>query len=469
MTEPDAFSRTATALSGTLRAHPALLANAPAQFRNYLLDACGSDHRPLVELLLSVAGELRPRLETADAVTRPWESRRAPLVHQLVATRYLQPDVARWLVDSWGAALGLAPTSVAHPTLVFAGTGRGDAADDTRGEGTTGGFTRATGMAPAAAPPRGGASAPAPLRPPLWSGGATSGRGVAKTASAIAARPVSRGSSTVVAPGMARAITARSRTLAPAMNAARLVQMQRVERISFALIIGAMIVAFIAAAIAISGRRDENVLAAAVLPVVTAGTPADSVRAAATGPMRPLPATNTGDSASGAADDPGANAAIVHADGIGGNSGETTAASSSATRPSVPMDGAHAIALGLGGRYRVAQRVLAVSGSPTCSKVADALARGRTSIEVITHIPGTFSFTLASRDVIGTLDGSAYFEAGPMNGTTDGVKWNFRMRGRFTDHGFTADTQTATEAILRWGRTQSCMTVAELVAERIPE
>jgi hypothetical protein len=41
------------------------------------------------------------------------------------------------------------------------------------------------------------------------------------------------------------------------------------------------------------------------------------------------------------------------------------------------------------------------------------------------------------------------------------------MRGRFTTTGFVAETQTETNAIIRWGRTQQCMTLADLVAERI--
>jgi hypothetical protein len=99
--------------------------------------------------------------------------------------------------------------------------------------------------------------------------------------------------------------------------------------------------------------------------------------------------------------------------------------------------------------------------------VAAALANGRTSIEVLSHTPGTFAFAITSRAVTGVIDADANFDAGPRSGTTDGVTWEFRMRGQFTAGGFIGESRTSTEAIIRWGRTQSCMTVADLVAERM--
>jgi hypothetical protein len=131
------------------------------------------------------------------------------------------------------------------------------------------------------------------------------------------------------------------------------------------------------------------------------------------------------------------------------------------------LSGAQIISAGVAGRYRVEQRVRSVDGSLSCADVAAALANGRTSIEVITHVPGTYFFAMTSRGVTGIIDPDANFEAGPRNGTTDGVVWQFRMRGQFTATGFVGESRTTTETIIKWGRTQSCITVADLVAERI--
>ena len=112
----DAFARAATALADAWRRDAALFQSSPTRVVNELLDACGSDHRPLVNLLLSVDATFRARF-SAGSTTDAWEMRRAPLVHHLVATRYLQPDVARWVVDAWGAALGTGPLTVPRPAL----------------------------------------------------------------------------------------------------------------------------------------------------------------------------------------------------------------------------------------------------------------------------------------------------------------------------------------------------------------
>lgn len=50
----DAFARAATALADAWRRDAALFDTSPARVVNDLLDACGSDHRPLVHLLLSL-------------------------------------------------------------------------------------------------------------------------------------------------------------------------------------------------------------------------------------------------------------------------------------------------------------------------------------------------------------------------------------------------------------------------------
>ncbi len=126
-----------------------------------------------------------------------------------------------------------------------------------------------------------------------------------------------------------------------------------------------------------------------------------------------------------------------------------------------------AIATGVGGRYTVQQHVVAVDGSPSCRAVALKLGADKQTTEVIAHAAGTSSFRIPTRDIAGTLDRDGRFVVGIQSGITNNVNWQFRMRGRFDQEGFTAGTETITTAILRWGRTQSCLVTAELSAQRI--
>jgi len=121
---------------------------------------------------------------------------------------------------------------------------------------------------------------------------------------------------------------------------------------------------------------------------------------------------------------------------------------------------------GVGGRYVVTQRVRDVSGSESCEAVAQALAAGRESEETVSHVPGQAIFTLVTRGVTGTLDSDGEFVSEPRTGTTNNVNWRFRMRGRFGPEGFTGESETHTDAILRWGKIQTCVVTAELTGRR---
>jgi hypothetical protein len=456
----DSFAQTADALSSTLAAHGTLLESNAAQFRNYLLDSCGSDRRPLVDVLLAVGPFVQTRLG-AQQSREPWETRRAPLVHQLVATRYLQPDIARWLVDAWGAALGVAPRVIAQPALV-----RTDASHLTADAAPLGG--RGTVNVPP--PPVAKVVAPrAPLPPPS--------RPTRQTRSAGARLPASIVANTTA--GTARPVAPRWRTLSPALNRSQLVQLQRIERVSLGLIALAAVGVFVAAIFALRGRKADTVVAAAVMPVIAPGSAADSAAQAARGPMHTLPASLP-PMPPGPPAPPGSTQAPTATTVSGGTARDPRTSDSlasdtlfhSATSRLLPpvahaVSGAMIISAGVAGRYRVEQHVRSVDGSPSCADVAAALANGRTSIEVVTHTPGAFSFAMPTRGVTGVLDADAYFESGPRSGTTDGVTWRFRMRGQFTATGFVGESWTTTDATIKWGRTQSCITVADLVAERI--
>ena len=435
----DAFARAATALADAWRRDALLFQSSPTRVVNELLDACGSDHRPLVNLLLSIDATFRARF-TVGSTTDAWEMRRAPLVHHLVATRYLQPDVARWVVDAWGAALGVGPANVPRPALSYdlepVDSARGASfggGGSTRGHG--GGFAATPsptvrGTKVAMPTPRAGGRSLATTRP--------SGMMATATATATAtARPVPRARST----GMG---------VSPLQAA----QAQRTERIWFGVMAATGLLVFVAGAIGIANRKSEAAKAAAILPNVTA-----AVRAIDGQSMLPLPPADPLTAPAVSASPAGPVRTPVRT--------PTDTATIAANADGKPAIALSAVATGLRGIYRVQQRVRVVDGSASCASIAAALAPGRTSIERIEHQPGSREFALATRSVNGTVDANGAFEIGPAVGTTDGIRWQFSMRGRFTATGFVAETQTETNAVIRWGRTQQCMTLADLVAERI--
>jgi hypothetical protein len=429
----DAFARAATALADAWRRDASLFQSSPTRVVNELLDACGSDHRPLVNLLLSVDAAFRARF-TIGSTTDAWEMRRAPLVHHLVATRYLQPDVARWVVDAWGAALGVGPATVPRPALSH----ELEPVDGSRSASFgAGASTRGrTAVSPAVSPQtmRGAKVA----MPTPRTGGRTLTTTLPSGVTAIAtARPVPRWRSAGIG-------------VSPLQAA----QAQRTERIWFGIMAATGLLVFAAGAIGIANRKTEAATAAAILPVV-----APAVRAIDGQSMLPLPPADplTAPVVSTSPAEPVLPAARTPADT------KTIATNADGT----PDDSVSAVATGLRGVYRVQQRIRVVDGSASCASIAAALAPGRTSIERIEHQPGSREFALATRSVKGTVDANGAFTIGPTVGTTDGIRWQFSMRGRFTTTGFVAETQTETNAIIRWGRTQQCMTLADLVAERI--
>ncbi|WP_373062816.1 hypothetical protein [Gemmatimonas sp.] len=430
--EYDLFARATTAFRTTYRAHEALFASAPDQFRNLVLDQCGSDHRPLVELLLSLGPLVCARLADPEPST-PWHVRRAPVVHHIVATRYLQPEVARWVVDAWGAALQIAPERVDRPTVdrpelvTDPAPVRLEVVAGTRMPTTIGARKASSPTSP---------SSPGRPQPPSWAGGPGHLR--------IGARGAANPTGQTTHP----ASTPRWRTSGPPLNALMVAQARRVERIWLAVMACTLLGVFVAAAFGIANRKAAAIAEASVLPAVPAGSSPDAIARASVSPMAPLPAAVA--------------VTPIAAASAAGRSAPTMAIAAPA-----PGEGAQLISAGLGGHYRVALRVRSVSGTPSCSQVADALAQGRTSIEVIAHTPGTLSFSIASRNVEGRLSPDGHFESGIRTGTTDGVRWSFRMTGQFTTAGLVGETQTTTEAIIRWRRTQSCLTMADLVAERL--
>ncbi len=388
---PDAFTQVARALRARWLdegAHWSTGTRDQDRTRNLLLDACGSDHRPLVELVLIVGDDLRPALDhtrsvLADRVDRPrWETLRAPLFHRLVATRFLQTDIARWLVDSWAFATGVLAQEPASPAL-----------------------QRVLEETPelAAAPHSMGLSrSPSTWRhPSALAGTGTIGRSTTPFATRAPSARSSGSMPSTVSGGRGR------------MTPAELARIKRMERAGMILLASAGVFSFVAHGYAMWSRpleRERVTVADRAIGPISAST-------------SPVTTNGLGDADDGA---------------------------------STPA-----------GRYQVSHRATSVTGGDGCELVAGALAKQQTSVEIVEHDPATATIRLASRQVSGALQPDGQFQIGPDSGTTDGVRWTFVMRGRFTHDGFIAQSQKTTDAIVKWHAMRSCAVVADLVGTRV--
>ena len=412
--------------------------------RNRLLDETGSDYRPLVDLLIDLGHTIRPSLQRLENTPLPasvWDTVRAPLVHQIVSARYLQPDVARWAVDVWARALGVSPVPVtrepiAAPQVRTTVVGPLAATTVTAGvvaaaASTT--FSRAATrfgtLPPLPSPPK-------PARPnaPSWAGG-----------------PASFGVGAKVTPG-ARSALAKSGRLKPGGIRVQGPKYQPIERLAALVLVGLLVLISVSAWRALKNRADGS------------GAPSrsDSRQGATAG----RPATNP---TTPPVTSPTARSGAREVPVAAGEAFIAAAATPDAPVPDAPnRPFVSPMLAGVAGRYRVTQRIRSVDGSVSCESVARALGVGRQTEERVTHVPGQAHFRIDSRGVTGTLDREGNFTAGPLTGTTNNIPWQFRMRGRFVLNGFIGESETFTQAILRWGRTQSCVVSADLRATRLP-
>lgn len=442
--ESDAFQRVGRALIAcwpqwSVEAEAGDRAVLSTRQRNRLLDETGSDHRPLVDLLIDLGHVVRPALDRVPH--RPlsaaaWDTTRAPMVHQIVSTRYLQPDVARWAVDVWGRALGVSPAPVAVERIASPQVRTTEMVPYAAATGAAGAAAATAKATLARATARFGTlpplpSAPKPARPnaPSWAGG-----------------PASFGVGAKVKPG-ARAALASSGRLVTGAARVQGPKYQPVERLAALVLTGIlsiMLIATIGQKFGPQTRRSGDVI------MTRAEAPAPQ-----TATIGPQPSTDSITTRSGVV----ASTAPPREPVTGTAAPTTTAGNTPFVSPMVA---------GVAGRYRVTQRIRSVDGSSSCESVARALGVGRETEERITHVPGRAVFRLDSRGVAGTLDSEGRFVAGPLSGTTNNIPWQFRMRGRFVPNGFIGETETYTQAILRWGRTQSCVVTADLSAIRLP-
>jgi hypothetical protein len=365
-----------------------------------------------VTLLLDIGHQLAPDLHRAGVVpdVAHWQTVRAPLVHRLVATRYLQADVARWAVDVWGQVLGVAPQP--SPPMPA------PSVHSQTHTGAVGSAGRVTNTNTGAGP----RTTPAPAVP----------RAVPRATTRAASSGVGgRG-------GNVRGATGAPVTRAAAAWGTAGPLWSPVER-KAALVFG--IVVF---TLALSLWR-----ALEARPPYATATPAS---AATTTAMTALPAGRDNDVP--AVDTATFSSLVAAVDTVPGTS-------------EPPVRSVRAV--GVGGRYRVASRVRDVGGSPSCDAVARALGAGRKTDEVVRHVPGAAAFVLVTRRVSGTLADDGGFVAEPRTGVTNNISWKFRMRGRFLPDGFFGESETVTEAILGWGKTQTCVVTALLDGRRLPE
>jgi len=77
------------------------------RFRNLLLDAVSSDAMPMAELLLRAHDDgLLRTLPDKSAPRAAWDTATARLASDLQTQRFLEPGIARFVAESWSAALG---------------------------------------------------------------------------------------------------------------------------------------------------------------------------------------------------------------------------------------------------------------------------------------------------------------------------------------------------------------------------
>jgi hypothetical protein len=155
----------------------------PLRFRNVLLDACGSDHRPLVELLLRVGrhGIVDALRALGPTAASAWPSHRTRLVSRACGELFIGADMAAWAVDAWAVALAVVPApAVQALQREYAERERRATVERERVEAQSAALTR---LAAAPAGRRGGATAGAGAlgaagagSGPSWAGGASQGR-----------------------------------------------------------------------------------------------------------------------------------------------------------------------------------------------------------------------------------------------------------------------------------------------------
>jgi len=440
----------ALALAEQLAAGVAWPPESPLRFRNVLLDACGSDHRPLVELLLRVGrhGIVDALRALGPTASTAWPSHRTRLVSRACGELFIGADMAAWAVDAWAVALRVVPAPAVHALQrEYAEREHRAAAERERAEAQSAALAR---LSASQAARRGGAT--------LGTGGLRVG--------GAAVGPFSAGGAAQARVGPWQRSTSRP----PRWRVATAAPMPAPNMPRFFALFGLVLVAMGTAVWSMRSLTPAlNVLRPAPRPTAApAGLPATQANAAPAPPTADAP-SERGDTAPRTSAPPGP-------EDVPRRSPPPTAAATgaygvnSATGEPIRWWAVDPMAHGVGGTYGVEQRILSVSGSKLCDPVAEALGRStRRSEEEVTHTPGATQFELISRPgVRGVLQPGGAFQTMTYFGEHEGVRYSFVMRGTFTPQGFVARTVTATDAVIRYRQRQQCVIAADLVGTRLP-
>lgn len=509
----------ARALAQLLRDGEPWPSTAPLRMRNLLLDACGSDHRALVELLLRVGrhGVAEALRKVGRASPVAWPAHRTRLVSLACGELFIEREIAAWAVDAWAVALGVIEDGTAESLRrEYAEQARRAEAERAREEARAAVLARsqaalaalggAGGSAPGTLPAGGPASGAGAMgwpgvtaglppliggtppglgslgRPLTGAGGLLANPRWGGTAAGVLGQPSwagGTGAGRVGAWRRGRSGPPRWRVAAtplPPPNMKRFFALFAVVSVCLFGLVQAMrrLTPDFEPPAAPSSRplvagRDAAPPSGTGGTAATSGTRAATQAAAATpgatqAATRAAPAAPALDRAAVSSATPAPPAAGI------APVGPAAVRDARSPRPAlVPSVTWSAIDAGIAGRYRVEQRNVSVYGSSLCDPVADALAqRPLVSEEEFVHVPGQRVFALASRgSVTGRIEPDGVFMTDPHRTTHDNVRLEFRMVGRFTPDGFFATTMTASDATLRYRERQQCVVRADLQGTRL--
>ncbi len=447
---------------------------APLRLRNLLLDACGSDHRALVELLLRVGRHGMADALRALGTVKPdaWPAHRTRLVARACGELFIGAEVAAWAVDAWAVALSVVPAGTVQAIQrSYEEEARRAVRERERAEAQAAAVlrssaalaARAGGVVPAAsmgalaampagtgrlmgtpgglmATPKWGGTAATLLHTPSWAGGAAAPR-VGAWRRGRGGPPRWRVSATPLQPPDMRKFFALFAVVAVCMFG--VVTLMR--RLTPALSVPMPIIAL----------PETSQVDITPPPRPDSARTVRSQAAAASAPA----SSPSSASASAASSAPTAAPAAVPA---------PARPPAGAAPPATAPAGADLITSGIGGIYEVQHRILSVHGNGLCDPVAESLARRQQlTVEEIVHTPGESTFALATRTgVIGRLQADGVFATSVHRSIYDNVRIVFRMTGRFTRDGFVARTTTETDAIIKYRVRQQCLVLADLIGTR---
>lgn len=500
-----------------------------ALLRNRLLDQCGGDARPYVALVVRAAELGVPQRVLAwsgsGVAWRPW---RSSLIVTLVSEAFLRPEMATWVVDTWGIALmgaeRLGVAAADDVTAAHAGVPEAPAAmREERGERERDDGARLAGLHGALGRPANGHGSSPLARAPR---------------APVALRPAQRRAPSLMAPPLPAPLPGTRTGLSPAPPPEWL---NHVTRVSLLVIVSGLlflIVQVVRSERGGAGRRaassalppgavapvvrpaSVNVDSAATPPAAVAATPMSRLARSTMPPaandssrlllVRP-PTRAQGRTGPGATVLEGQVALLAtsKADRLSLRSGRVLTGRVEIVRASVvvfrdaesglryevpkgdiaeittefgttvrfgaagdPRNERRAplVARGLGGMYRVSYTFRDVRGSPECQRTAaQAIAP---DVMRIDHRPGadTLDFEIVNGSrYYGVVDADGVFTTAlalQPDQARESSAYTSRFSGRFTPGGFNATFDLIAYRRSRVGRDIACHTTLDAIGER---